>query len=821
MDSASLNAAVAAYLNGTGACPVWDEICAEDARTHFCLRTAKRLVHSYDLYRAGRCGSDDFMIALRAYLLILQVKMLLPDVALTEGNPYGLLRDAAGLCSAVEHFPAALVHSFVAAVFAGEDPLRTPHRHGTNLMTDAFIRHVTGFSQFKSLAQKLAVYGALCTPDGDTTLISLPTGGGKSLVTQTLAYQREGLTIVIVPTVSLAIDQVRTAKRILRSACVDEEVFAYHSGVDPAPIYAAMRERRARMLFISPEALINNEGFAEAVEEANRARYLRTIVVDEAHIVIDWGALFRIDYQCLEAWRKKLMRSNPAIRTILLSATFEERAVDLLKDFFTQDGARWIEIRCDALRHEPRYAFVRAASYSDKMAKLLELVRTLPHPMIVYVASPADAEAAAQHLCTHGIANVRTFTGLTTGVQRKKLIDAWTADEFPIMVATSAFGVGVDKSDVRTVLHLYLPQNANAYYQELGRGGRDGLPCLSIMLCVLPDDLSAAFGRISKKVMTTEKILGRWNSMYHSPLSLRKKQLCYMDTSIRPNYAETDSMEDVPPSEADVNWNVYVLLFLRRYHLIRIHEVLPQGVKYIFVIEVLEEALRSPDEEQRAVVERCRAAEWDYYVSSYQSMRTAIKNCGTVCWSEMFYEIYDRVSAFCGGCNAHTEPHEGDFLDAALKMQLPEPVKLLTEDQLALFAGAASLIVPAYAEDMEGLMAALAAYRLAVFISDDAAEMERIVEKMQPAGNLLLLSSKDLRALIAKKAYYYLSGLIAVRYTGTPKEVFALFTYVTRQLGQRTRLIHIPQENTYFDGQGKSFTDLVDSAVLPPSALVR
>jgi hypothetical protein len=154
-------------------------------------------------------------------------------------------------------------------------------------------------------------------------------------------------------------------------------------------------------------------------------------------------------------------------------------------------------------------------------------------------------------------------------------------------------------------------------------------------------------------------------------------------------------------------------------------------------------------------------------------------------------------------------------------MQLPEPVKLLTEDQLALFAGAASLIVPACAEDMEGLMAALAAYRLAVFISDDAAEMERIVEKMQPAGNLLLLSSKDLRALIAKKAYYYLSGLIAVRYTGTPKEVFALFTYVTRQLGQRTRLIHIPQENTYFDGQGKSFTDLVDGAVLPPSALVR
>ena len=85
-----------------------------------------------------------------------------------------------------------------------------------------------------------------------------------------------------------------------------------------------------------------------------------------------------------------------------------------------------------------------------------------------------------------------------------------------------------------------------------------------------------------------------------------------------------------------MNWNVYVLLFLRRYHLIRIHEVVPQVDQYIFVIEVLEEALRSPDGAQEAVMEACRTEEWSSYKQAFDCMKKAIKNCGTVCWSEMF-----------------------------------------------------------------------------------------------------------------------------------------------------------------------------------------
>ena len=126
------------------------------------------------------------------------------------------------------------------------------------------------------------------------------------------------------------------------------------------------------------------------------------------------------------------------------------------------------------------------------------MVRKLPHPMIIYVARPLDADNIKKSLANVGINNVRTFTGLTGKSQRKKLIDEWVDNEYEIIIATSAFGVGVDKSDVRTVIHTYIPQNANTYYQELGRGGRDCLPCLSVM-CLQPEDTTIGRDRNYQK----------------------------------------------------------------------------------------------------------------------------------------------------------------------------------------------------------------------------------------------------------------------------------------------------------------------------------
>lgn len=820
MDRWIINQLVESYINGKSEWQLPDTESLAGASELFEIKTAKRLKRAFDLYSVNRCYYGDFLLAFRNYLLVLQVHTLLERIDIPADNGFGIAKDyQSNKYFASYQSPVYVNSSFVETVFMHKKTNQSS-QNDTDLHTDPFIRSLTGYKYFKSTAQKLAVYGALNTPDGYTTLVSLPTGGGKSLITQTMSYQRDGLTIVVVPTVSLAIDQVRVAKEIIRSENIDEEVFSYNSGIDARPILKAIKSKKAKMLFISPEALINNSGFIEVVDEANTARYLKNIIIDEAHIVVDWGASFRIDYQCLESWRKKLMLSNPNIRTILLSATFEQHCISILKTLFSQGENNWIEIRCDSLRHEPRYSLVKSKSFTDKTKKMIELVKKMPQPMIIYVARPDDAVEIASVLSRHGIKNVKTFTGLTTTSRRKELIDAWVDDQFEIMVATSAFGVGVDKADVRTVLHMYIPQNPNAYYQELGRGGRDRLPCLSIM-CIYPDDINIAFGRISKKVMTTEKIVGRWNSMYNSECSKRIGNYNYIDTSVKPNYATKDIWDDSPTSDADMNWNIYVILFLRRYGLISINEVIPQQSKYIFVIEIQEDQLRIEGEQQNSLIEKLRSLEWTYYEETFQAMKSAIKNSDTRCWSEMFYETYDRVSEYCAGCNAHSIAVESDFMDYPLKVPVASPLVTLANDQLELFGGSDDVVFIPASEEKAPLFKGVGQLRISAFISESTDVIENCLCSMVKSSKMLVLNPKDLKALVKKKSFYYLSGIIAVYYSGSPKEIYELLKFsmnnLSRHLG--TKVIHIIDENQYFDWLDKAFVDLVAGPVVPVKAL--
>lgn len=210
------------------------------------------------------------------------------------------------------------------------------------------------------------------------------------------------------------------------------------------------------------------------INEANIKKYLKNLIVDEAHIAIEWGDFFRVDYQCLEPWHNELLAINSQLRTVLLSATFTKVAVTKLKQMFASTD-KWIEVRCDALRREPRYLLVKAKSYSDKNCKMIELVKKLPHPMVIYINSPKEAEEIKKTLVEGGLDNLETFTGNTKSAERERIIKDWADDKIDLIIATSAFGVGVDKGDVRTVLHLYVPDTPNQYYQELGRGGRDAL----------------------------------------------------------------------------------------------------------------------------------------------------------------------------------------------------------------------------------------------------------------------------------------------------------------------------------------------------------
>lgn len=787
----------------------------------FYYHTAIRVEKVFDLLLDSDRYLNDFLLALRDFLIIFDESIKITSIAIPENNEFGILFDEESQeYYATYDFPDGVIPDFAEQAYMRKKVSTTGGHYWGSLITDSFIYQLTRYKYFKTLAQKLAVYGALFTPDGYTTLISLPTGGGKSLITQTLAYQSEGLTIVVVPTVSLAIDQTIAAKNTIKRENVEDEIFFYSSGMDVNPIISAIDNSKARLLFISPEALLNNKKFVEAVEQANRNRYIRNIIIDEAHIVVDWGTSFRVDYQCLESWRRRLLLSCPTIRTFLLSATFERTCVDVLKKLFSSEE-KWNEVRCDSMRHEPRFMLIKEKNRKVKQKKYLELIRKMPHPMIIYVLRPDEAEEIKKILSENGINNVRTFTGKTKAKERETLIDQWKNDEFEIMVATSAFGIGVDKPDVRTVIHLYVPQNANAYYQELGRGGRDTLSCLSIM-CVCESDIKTTLGNIQKRVMTAEKILGRWDSMYNNPRSIRNDDLVYIDTTIKPNYHDDAEFDlDDTISDIDMKWNIYVLLLLRRYSFIHITDISISNGKYIFVISILREELRSGGDELVSAIEEIRQIEWHQYNDSFNIMKNVINGKHVDCWSEMFYEAYDKVYEYCGGCNNHIYVIDDDSDAFPLKGRVQAITKTVSLEWERYFYQDEQVI---FVNDMgsdEKIIKLLNNNSISTIVSED----EILIDQYQYFDNITLttptfiIDYTGLRNLIKKKGSGYLGGVIAVIYPSKVEEAVKLLNALSSLEGSSVRIIHILDNDIYFSKQQKNFTEIVEGKVYHTSML--
>ena len=331
-----------------------------------------RLINTFMKYKKGMVGVSDYLSVLRNFMISFQTELSVDDSGLLENNHFGIhFNPAIRKYYTTFETPDYVRHkSFVENTFVNFSTEIPERKSPYSLHTNQFITELTGYSRFKSMEQKLCVFGALNTPAGYTTLVSMPTGGGKSLITQVLGYEKEGLSIVVVPTVSLALDQERVAKKNIKIS-KEDEIFCYYSGCKNfTRILDAIKNKRAKLLFISPEALIKNESFQELIREANALRYIRNIIIDEAHIVVAWGDFFRVDYQCLGPWRRECMKTNPDIRTFLLSATFKDDTVAALKKMFAEDG-RWIELRCDSLIKEPHFIVIRSRSYNEKRNRTL------------------------------------------------------------------------------------------------------------------------------------------------------------------------------------------------------------------------------------------------------------------------------------------------------------------------------------------------------------------------------------------------------------------------------------------------------------------
>ncbi|AFL49031.1 DEAD/DEAH box helicase [Sinorhizobium fredii] len=363
-----------------------------------------------------------------------------------------------------------------------------------------------------SSAQKEACWQALTAPPGSTTLLGLPTGAGKSLSFQLAARFSAGVTLVVVPTTALAIDQCFAANEILADfRHLGPRYYSANDPVsDPAAVRAALREGACRLLFASPESCVSGS-LRGVIDDLAATGRLATLVIDEAHIIDSWGGHFRVEFQLLAIRRNQwLALSGGTLRTLLLSATFTPHCVDLLRTMF--GGDQWQQFACQRLRPEISYFVGGFTVLDDREVALIDALHHLPRPLILYVTEVDEAIRLREVLVEAGFAATECFHGDTSGADRRQLLLAWRGHQIEIMVATSAFGMGVDKADVRAVVHACYPENVHRYYQEVGRGGRDGAKSIALWMPVTPKDRKVATSLLPK-MLGADLITLRWQTM--------------------------------------------------------------------------------------------------------------------------------------------------------------------------------------------------------------------------------------------------------------------------------------------------------------------
>jgi superfamily II DNA/RNA helicase len=433
---------------------------------------------------------------------------------------------------------------------------------------DPFLADATGYDAYSCPGQREAIRAAFLMKPGHTLVVNLPTGSGKSLVGQAPALVHKGdghLTLFVVPTVALAIDQDRQMTAYFAKSGARRWPLAWHGGMsagDRAEIRSRMRNGTQRILFTSPEALVTS--LLRSVFDAADAGMLRYLVIDEAHLVSQWGDDFRPAFQALAGIRNALQRHTQfsAVRTLLLSATFTPDTVASLASLFGPPD-RVHMISAVHLRPEPQYWFYPANSSHEKQERVLEALQHAPRPFILYLTTREDATRWHQLLQTRlGLTRTACFHGETSDQQRKSILKSWTENKLDGVVATSAFGVGIDKADVRTVVHATIPEALDRFYQEVGRGGRDGCPSVSLLVHNPPD--WAVAKSVSRRTIISEELgYSRWKALYESRKSAEADGLFKVDIETVPGH-RTGS------NEYNVDWNMHTLLLMVRAGLIEL-----------------------------------------------------------------------------------------------------------------------------------------------------------------------------------------------------------------------------------------------------------
>ncbi len=322
------------------------------------------------------------------------------------------------------------------------------------------LKKYWGFSAFRPLQED--IINSILS-DNDTFAL-LPTGGGKSICFQVPAMMKEGACIVISPLIALIEDQVKALKDKgikavqIKSGTSEDEIIT---------LFDNIRFGNYKFLYLSPERL-QSEFIQQKITQLN----VSMVAIDEAHCISEWGHDFRPSYRNISVLRE----IKPKAKFIALTATATKKVVDdivkslqlhqpkIFKKSFYRDNLTYQIIHSD-----------------DKLSKLNQIFTKIKEPSIIYVNSRKKTHELANYLNANNF-SASFYNGGMSAEEKKASYDNWFSEKTPIMVATNAFGMGIDKPNVRVVIHYNLPYSVENYIQEAGRGGRDGKKAFSIIL---------------------------------------------------------------------------------------------------------------------------------------------------------------------------------------------------------------------------------------------------------------------------------------------------------------------------------------------------